>query len=337
MRAKVVVTDYVTSELSEGPILAPHADLVFAGARDERELVERHSDADAFLVFHDIQITATSLSRLPRLRGVVRCGVGFDNVDVRAAGELGIVVCNVPDYGTEDVADHALMMLLAVARRLTALDGAVRRGEWDATLIYGAPRMRGRTLGILGCGRIGTATALRGKALGMDVVIYDPYQPAGYEKGIGVRRAYDFEEFLKQSELLSVHTPLTSETRGMLNARTLGLLPKGAFVVNTARGACIDGAALMDAIEAGRIAGAALDVVEREPLDDERMRRDGRVLLTPHAAFYSVEGFVEMRTKAAQEIVRMLTGQAVRNPVNRAWLVSPRCALPPRPTDSFLE
>ena len=235
-RPKVVVTDYITEPASEAAIIAPHANLVFANARHEDELVARHADAEAFIVFHDIKLTAASLPKFHQLRGIVRCGVGFDNVDLEVAGKLGIIVCNIPDYGTEDVADHSLMMMLAIARRLKSLDDAIRKGDWDATLIYGAPRMRGRTLGILGAGRIGTAMALRGKALGMRVVIYDPYQPPGYEKAIGVERAYELDEFLAQAEIVSIHTPLTNETRHILNAKTLAKLPRGAYVVNT-RGA----------------------------------------------------------------------------------------------------
>lgn len=328
-RSTVVVTDYITEPGPEAKVLAPAADLVFADARSDGDLVTRYPEAEALLVFHDITITEVALAGLKNLRGVVRVGVGFDNVDTETAGKHGIVVCNVPDYGTEDVADHALMMMLAVCRHLKTLDDSIRGGGWDATLIYGAPRMRGTVLGIIGCGRIGSAMALRGKALGMRVVMYDPYQPAGYEKALGIERAYRFEDFLAIAEVVSIHTPLTEETRHILNAETLAQLPKGAYVINTARGPCIDNNALYAALESGQIGGAGLDVVEREPLDDDRLRQHPRVLLTPHAAFYSVAGFTEMRLKAGEEVLRMLTGEPVRNVVNRSWLSEPRCQLPP--------
>lgn len=334
MRPKVVVTDYSSTPGAEANVLAPHADLVFANARNEAELIERHADADVFLVFHEMFLTAASLDKFPRLRGIVRCGVGYDNVDLTAAGRAGVVVCNIPDYGTEDVADHALLMMLAIARRLRRLDDAVREGIWDATMIFGAPRMRGKTLGILGCGRIGTAMALRGKALGMRVVFYDPYQPVGYEKALGVERSYDLEGMLSQAQFVSVHTPLTPQTHHILNAKTLRLLPRGAYIVNTARGPCVDPEGLLEALEAGWVEAAGLDVLEREPLDDDRLRLHPQVLMTPHAAFYSVEGFDEMRRKAGEEAIRMLHGEAVRNPVNRPWLVEPRCVLPPNAGDS---
>ncbi|MBY0586315.1 C-terminal binding protein [bacterium] len=327
-RAQVVVTDYIMEPAWEGPIIAPHADLLFAGAIEDVQLLPTYQHADVLLVFHDIKITSRVMGEFPRLKGIVRCGVGVDNVDLVSAGANGIVVCNVPDYGTEDVADHALMMLLAIARRLKKLDDSIRQGEWDATLIYGAPRMRGRTIGILGSGRIGSAMALRAKALGLRVIIYDPYQPPGYEKAIGVERCFELEPMLRQADFLSVHTPLTAETHHILNRDTLHQLPRGAYVVNTARGPCIDLNALVDAIDEGHIAGAGLDVVEREPLDDERIRQHPQILLTPHAAFYSMEAFMEMRSKAGEEAVRILTGQPIRNPVNRKWLQHSRAVLP---------
>lgn len=325
-RPLVVVTDYLNESRHESEVLGDVADLLLLQAQDDGALLKRGTDAKALIVFHDIQITERSLSRLDQLLGVVRVGVGYDNVDLKAAGERGIRVCNVPDYGTEDVADHALLMMLALARRLEECSSSVRGGAWEPSVIFGAPRMRGKTLGIIGCGRIGTAMALRAKALGMDVVFYDPFQPPGYEKGIGVRRAWTIEELLPQSPFVSVHCPLTDETRGILNERTLSLLPQGSIVVNTARGPCVDAEALLKALDSGRVRAAGLDVVEREPLDDDRLRRHPRLLLTPHIAFYSAEGYAEMRTKAAQEVYRLLTGAPVRNLVNGPYLVNARAA-----------
>jgi D-3-phosphoglycerate dehydrogenase len=323
-RPLVVVTDHLAEAGVEGPILEGVADVRLVGTDDETEVIRRGDDADVLLVYHTIQLTQRCLAALTRCKAIIRCGVGFDNVDIQAAGQRGIVVCNVPDYGTEEVADHALMMLLALARRLLPADRSIREGTWNVAAVLGVPRLRGKTVGLIGCGRIGTAMALRCKALGMRVVFHDPYLPDGVDKALGVERVYRLEELLGQSTFLSLHCPLTEETFHLLNERTLSLLPRGAYVINTARGPCVDLPALLSALESGQVAYAGLDVVEREPLDDERIRRHPHVVLTPHAAFYSVEGFNEMRTKGAQEARRVVLGEAVRNPVNRHCLSKPR-------------
>jgi phosphoglycerate dehydrogenase-like enzyme len=323
-RPLVVVTDHLAEAGVERPILDPVADLLILQTQDERVVAHEGTRGDVLLVYHDIRLSEVAISALSRCRAIVRCGVGFDNVDLRAAGERGIVVCNVPDYGTEEVADHALMLLLAIARRLLPCDQAIREGRWELASIRGAPRLRGRTLGIIGCGRIGSALALRAKALGIHVVFYDPYLPDGIDKALGIEREYRLEELLPRCDFLSLHCPLTRETLHLLNARTLALLPRGAYIVNTARGGCIDLTSLRAALDSGHITYAALDVVEREPLEDEAIRQHPRVVLTPHVAFYSVEGFNEMRSKGALEARRVLEGEPVRNPVNRQFLVNPK-------------
>jgi phosphoglycerate dehydrogenase-like enzyme len=323
-RYQVIVTDTLAEVGPERKILDAVADVTLLQTYDEADVARCGADADVLLVYHTIKLTERSIAQLGKCRGIIRCGVGYDNVDLEAAGARGIVVCNVPDYGTEEVADHALLMLLAIARRLLPSDQAVRGGGWDPQVAFGTPRLRGRTLGVIGCGRIGAAMVLRAKAIGMRVVIHDPYQPDGLEKSLGVERCHRLEELLPLSDLVSVHCPLTAETRHLLNARTLSLLPRGAYVINTARGPCVDADGLLQALDSGQVAYAALDVVEREPLDDERIRRHPRILLTPHTAFYSVESFQEMRSKGAAEAYRILTGEAVRNPVNLQYLKNPR-------------
>ena len=324
MRPLVVVTDHLAESGVERPVLGDLADVLLLQTNDEADVARRGAAADVLLVYHDIRLGERALSALARCRAVIRCGVGYDNVDVEAAGRRGVVVCNVPDYGTEEVADHALMLLLAVARRLIPCHQEVVGGRWELGSVEGAPRLRGRTLGLVGCGRIGTATALRAKALGLRVVFHDPYLPDGIDKALGVERVYRLEELLPRAEFVSLHCPLTHETRHLLNERTLGLLPRGAYVINTARGGCLDLRALLGALDSGQVAYAALDVVEREPLADEAIRHHPRVILTPHAAFYSVEGFTEMRSKGAQEARRVLLGEPVRNPVNLHCLSGPR-------------
>jgi len=328
-RPLVVVTDHLAEIGVERDILDTAAEVRLVQTDDERDVARVAAEADALLVFHTIKLGERTIAALGRCRGIVRAGVGYDNIDLHAAGQRGIVVCNVPDYGTEEVADHALMLFLALARRLVPSHLALRAGKWDLATAFGAPRLRGRTLGIVGCGRIGTAMALRAKALGMHVVFYDPYKPDGIDKALGIERVYRLDDLLPRAEFLSLHCPLTRETHHLLNAATLAQLPAGAYVINTARGPCVDVPALCDALDAGHIGHAALDVVEREPLDDERLRAHPRVLLTPHTAFYSVEGFREMRSKGAEEARRLVLGEPVRNPVNLHCLKNPRAVLPP--------
>jgi D-3-phosphoglycerate dehydrogenase len=329
-RLHVTITDHLAEAGSEKHVLEEIADINLLQARTEADILPVAADTDVLLVYHTIKFTEKSIAALGKCRGIVRCGVGFDNVDLEAAGSRGIVVCNVPDYGTEEVADHALLLLLALARRLIPAQESVRAGNWDCKVAFGTPRLRGKTLGIIGCGRIGAAMALRGKALGLRVLIYDPYKPDGIEKALGVERCPKLEELLPQADFLSLHCPLTPETRHIVHAETLAQLPKGAYVINTARGPCVDADALLGALDSGQIAFAALDVLETEPHVDEQLRKHPRVLLTPHSAFYSVEGYQEMRFKGAQEGRRLLVGEPVRNPVNLHCLVKPRAKVAPQ-------
>jgi phosphoglycerate dehydrogenase-like enzyme len=316
-RFTVLIADFLDETSIESAILGDIADLIMARAMEETELRPYLPRADAIMLFHDISIVGeSSFARAPRCRCIVRAGVGYNNIDIAAASRHGVVVCNVPDYGTEEVADHALMFLLALARRLVSSHQAIRAGTWDYKTALGTPRLRGKTLGLIGCGRIGTATGLRAKALGLDVVFYDPYLRQGMDKALGLRRTDRLEELLEQSHFVSLHCYLDESNRHMLNARTIARMRPGAFLINTARGPLVDAHALLDALDSGQLAAAALDVVEREPLDDERLRQHPRVLLTPHTAFYSVEGYAELRTKTAQEVRRILLGEPPRNPVN---------------------
>ena len=187
-RFTVLVADFLEEASVESPVLNDIATLVLCGARDEEELAGYLPGADAIMLFHDIpHLGEVSFARASRCKCVVRAGVGYNNIDLEAAGRHGVVVCNVPDYGTEEVADHAIMFLLALARRLVPCHQAVRSGTWHYETAVGTPRLRGKTLGLVGCGRIGTATALRAKALGLDVVFYDPHLRQGMDKALGIQ------------------------------------------------------------------------------------------------------------------------------------------------------
>ncbi len=328
---QVVITDYIVDPHVERPVLDGVGEIACLNAVGAAGLRGRVGDAAVIICFHGVEITANVLAEANRCIAVVRGGVGFNNIDLRAAGERGIVVCNVPDYGTEEVADHALGLLIALARRIVPAVDSIRRGEWNVAINEGTPRLRGRTVGIIGCGRIGSAFALRAKAIGLSVVIFDPYLPRGFEKALGVDRVWSLEDLLPRCQFLSTHCPLTDETRHMLDARTLALLPRGAYVVNTARGGVIEESALLDALDSGHITSAALDVIEREPLDNERLRQHPRLIITPHCAFYSVESAPEARRKAAEEARRILLGEPPRNPVNLQFLKELRGLRPARP------
>jgi C-terminal binding protein len=316
-RFTVLIADFLDETSIESVILEDIARIVMANAKDEAELANYLPEADAILLFHAISILGEqSFSRAPRCRCVVRAGVGYNNIDLAAATRHGVIVCNVPDYGTEEVADHAIMLLLAIVRRLVPSHMAIRAGTWDYRTAVGAPRLRGKTFGVVGCGRIGTATALRARSLGLDVVFYDPFLRQGMDKALGIRRVFQLEELLEQSHFVSLHCYLDSTTRHIINERTLALMRPGAVLINTARGPLVDEKALLDALDSGHIASAALDVVESEPLENDRIRSHPNILLTPHTAFYSVEGYTELRTKTAQEVRRVLLGEPPRNPVN---------------------
>ncbi len=322
---KVLIADFLEDASIERRVLEGVAELVLAGAHDEADLTPHLTDADAILLFHDIsRMTDATFAPAEKCKVIVRAGVGYNNVNLTAAGRRGIAVCNVPDYGTEEVADHSIMLLLAVARFLRVQDASMREGTWDYLTGKETPRLRGKTLGLIGCGRIGSATALRAKAFGLDVVFYDPNVPPGLEKALGIRREYTLDPLLEQSHFVSLHCFLDDRSRHLIDARALALMRAGSILINTARGPVVDQEALIAALESGHLLGAGIDVFEREPLDDDRLRLHPRVVLTPHSAFYSVEGFVELRTKAAEEVRRVLLGEAPRNLVNGSMLVDAR-------------
>jgi len=328
-RPKVVVTDFIQEPLEhERGILGDVADVVALNAYSEKDLKGGIEDADAIMLYHFISLTAVTLHRLEKCKLIVRCGVGYDNVDHCLARERGITVANVPDYGTEDVADSAIGMMLSLTRGVHYLNSRLQRGQGDWIYTQAQPlhRLRGKVFGIVGMGRIGTATALRAKALGMDVVYYDPYAPQGRDKSVGVRSAESLTELLQQSCVVSLHCPLTPETKHLINRDTLAKMPPGSFVVNTARGGVVDVLAVLDAVTSGHLRGAAIDVLETEPpLNDHPLIvawRDpnhpahDRIILNPHAAFYSEEGSVDMRVKGSQNCRRVLLGQKPYNVVN---------------------
>lgn len=328
-RFRVVITDFITGDpLPERQLLGEIADIAALDAYSEQDLVGKVEDADALMLYHNIAITQATIERLKNCKLIVRCGVGYDNVDRLFARTRGIPVANVPDYGTEEVADSAIGLMLTLTRGIHLLNSIYRDGGEGWTYRLAAPvlRLRGRVFGIVGLGRIGTAAAIRAKALGMDVIFHDPLKADGFDKAIGIRRVDTLDELLRQSHVVSLHTPLTPDTKGLINAETIAKMPRGSFLVNTSRGAVVDTSAIPTAIASGHLAGAGIDVLATEPPseDDPLLRawRDPnhlayhRVIVNPHSAFYSEEGLLDMRVKGAKAVQNALLGRPLLNVVN---------------------
>jgi D-3-phosphoglycerate dehydrogenase len=285
---------------------------------------------DAVVVWHEMKIDRAFVAALKRCRIIVRAGVGFDHIDLGAAEEAGIPVCNTPDYGTSEVADHAIGLMLAFRRGIVSYHQHLKtdiRAGFDYTKAPLVRRLRGRTFGVIGLGRIGTATALRAKAFGMNVIAYDPYVSRGAEIALGVDRTDRLERLLSDADAVSLHCPLTDETRSMINATTLAAMNPHAILINTARGAIVDIPALVQALRDGVIAGAGIDVLPVEPpaADDViamayRAANDPiigeRLIVTPHAAWSSPESVADARRLAVETAMLYLREGRLRNLVN---------------------
>jgi phosphoglycerate dehydrogenase-like enzyme len=318
----ITIIDWATSPQGdpdstiERRIIGEHAELRRFLCETDADLTDEICESDAIIIWHNMPLTAKGIARLKNCRAIIRNGVGFDSVDIAAARERGIAVCNVPDYGTEEVADHAIALAMALCRQLFPLDAEAKRLGWLIQVEPRLRRLRELTFGIVGLGRIGTATALRAKALGFKVIFHDPYLPNGADKAVGITRVRTLDELLTQCDLLSLHCPLNDETRHLIAERELALLKPGAFVVNTARGGVIKKTAILAALREGRIAGAGLDVIEDEPLRSEEEAAAPNLIATCHAAFCSVESKIEMRSTSARIALAAVTGQSLENVVN---------------------
>ena len=314
MARVVVITDCDHDNVDpERAVLDGHVELRVLACRTPQEVAAQAGDADV-LINQYVPITAEVLDAMPRCRLVVRYGVGVDNVDVEAATERGVWVANVPDYGRDEVADHTLALAMSVLRGVAVLDRSVRDGVWGLDAARPLRRLSVLTWGVVGCGAIGAAVARRAAGLGMRVLGYDlPQVPS--EPPI---ERVPLEELLASSDLVSLHAALTPESHHLIGAEALGRMRPSAFLVNTARGGLVDTAALVAALDAGELAGAALDVLETEPPDDLgwRLARHPRVVVTPHAAWYSEEAFLTLKTEVAREALRVLEGGRPRSPVN---------------------
>jgi len=306
---KVLVTDHVFGDLEQerAALAAIGCDLELAPAADPATLAAHAADAAGLLVCF-AQVGEEVIAAATECRVIARYGIGVDNVDVAAATRAGIQVTNVPDYCLDEVADHAMALLLALARGVVSAALGVRQGDWTVPQ-EGIHRLAGRRLALIGVGRIGSRVAERARAFGYEIVAYDPYVEGG---------AASVEEAVSGADAVSLHAPLTDDTRHVIGEETLNAMRRRPVLINTARGGLVDLEAVTRALDDGRLSGVALDVTEPEPLPaDHPLRSHPRAIVTPHMSFYSAEAQAELQRRAADEVVRALAGREPRCPVNR--------------------
>ena len=309
---KVVVSDQVfpSVEIESGLLAGIDAELIVASGGID-EVLEIAADADAILNTY-LPWDANAIGRLEHCRIIARYGIGFDNVDLGAASEAGIVVTNVPDYSVEEVATHALALILATLRKVVRADESVRSGTWSMDNFRPIRRLSTLTVGLLGYGRIARRIAAPLEALGARIVAHDPY----LEPGPDLPPLLGLDEVLAEADIVSLHLPLTDETRGFINAERIADMKSGAILVNTSRGPLVDLDSLADALVDGRLSGAGLDVFDIEPLDAARIEGIPNLIATPHMAYYSEEALAESQTKAATQVIKVLTGESPDYQVN---------------------
>ncbi len=314
---RIVITecDHDSFELEHEVADAGGAELVLTQSRSADELVSNAAGADGIVVQY-ASITAGIMDALPNLKVIGRYGVGVDSVDVAAATERRIAVCNVPDYGTESVSDHAIGLTLAVARGIPRLDRGARNGTFDLVAVRPLHQIAGRVFGVIGMGLIGTATARKAAGLGYRVIGHDVANVPGSIGPAGVPMV-SLAELLETSQVVSLHTPLNDETRGLISANQLAVMRSDAILINTSRGGVVDAEALVDALERGAIRGAGIDVHEAEPLPaGHPLMAFDSVVLTPHLAWYSEESYEELKRRTVANVVDVCAGRAPRNIVN---------------------
>lgn len=321
----------------ESQELSSYADVkVFPNLTDNTQISdETCSRCVAVMVGPYVKVDVTFLNRCPCLKIVLRHGIGFDNIDIEYAGRLGIFVCNVPDYGIEEVADTAMAHILALFRQTTSMHATVTEGkkcsiyEDYCVNMKAARRVRGKTLGLIGLGKTGIAVAQRARSFGFNVIYYDPYTSHGLEKAIGgLERYQSIEELIAKSDCVSLHCMLTKETKHIVDSDMLKLFKKDSFLVNVSRGALIDEKALAAALREGRLGGAALDVHEHEPFsyDESPLQGAPNLICTPHIAWYSKESFSELRMSAIETVQQAFSAyQDVQDCVNRKFLDKDAC------------
>src|SRR5215510_1157110 len=313
-KAKVVLTDYVWESLDvEKKTLAGLAELVPLQTKTPAEFLAQAADCDALLNTYAGPITAADMAKMPKCKIIARYGIGVDTIDLEAATLAGIIVTNNPTYCIEEVAEHTMALLLACARKVALYDRSVRGGRWQVPPGKPIYRLVGRTLGLVGFGNIARAVAVRAAAFGMRVLYADPF----VKEGPG--RKVELEALLTESDFVSLHPPLTAETRKLMNDSAFAKMKPSAFLINCSRGPVVDTEALVRALDAKRIAGCALDTTDPEPLPNPHpLRGRENVIINPHVAWYSEKAMVGLQAGAPNEVRRVLSGEWPVNVVNKA-------------------
>ena len=318
---KLVITDCDHADIAaEEAVAMKHgAELVLSRCHTEDDVIEAASGADGILVQY-APITERVLSALPRLRAIGRYGVGVDTVDVEAASRHNVAVCNVPDYGTEDVSDHAIALALTLSRKIAHFDRRVRRGESRLAPAEPIHRFSSMTFGVIGMGLIGSATARKARGLGFKVIGHDRLAEAGDSNADGIP-CVSLEELYAVSDVVSLHLPLAADTHHLIDAHALARFRDGALLINTSRGGIVDTEAVVEALSSGKLRGAGLDVFEQEPLPfDHPLAQLENTVLTPHVAWYSAESYNELKRRTIENVVEYCAGRRPRNILNESAL-----------------
>jgi D-3-phosphoglycerate dehydrogenase len=295
---------------------------VLAECKTESEIIEAVKDADGIGLNYS-PITRNVISHMEKCKVIVRYGIGYDVVDVEAATEKGIAVCNLPDYCVDEVATHAMALILDTSRKTTLFDKSVRRGIWDSEYGYKMRRLSELTLGLIGFGNTARKLSHYAKAFDMNIIVNDPYAPQGVFDEYGVK-GVNIDELFKDADIISIHIPLNDDTKHFINKETISKMKDGVIIINTARGPIIKIDDLLDALDSGKIRAAGLDVVENEPITDpsSRVLNYENLVITPHAAYNSVEASINQHTMVAETAVQVLNGKMPHNVVNRKQLLN---------------
>lgn len=316
---KVVITDYEYQDVEKERKILEAAGIVLdeCQCRTEQALIDACREADGVIVQY-CAITERVIRAMERCRVIIKYGIGVNNIDVDAASAKGIYVCNVPDYGVDEVSNHAIAMMLALSRGLKSLNESLTSGAWGYAPVVPLHRMAGSTLGLVGLGRIPSLVAKKMAGFGLRILAYDPFARPEAARELGVELV-EFDTLVAESDYISIHCPLTPRTQGLFGPETFRRMKSTAILVNTARGPVIQQQALEEALRTGELAGAGLDVYEQEPLPkDSPLLHMSNVICTPHCAWYTEEAVTAVQEKAAQEAANVLTGHAPWHAVNAA-------------------